>query len=83
MAYHRGVTMHKLHVDVNAIGAIFAIAILLAIFIGLPHFRWFLIGAALLGAILSVFINRWHRKHKIEIDDLSSLVESTDKRPKV
>jgi hypothetical protein len=82
-AYHPGITMHKLLVGGNLMGAVFVIAVVLLILFRVPLALWFLLGAAVLGAIMSVFIIRWHGRHKIEIDDLSALVASTDKTPKV
>jgi hypothetical protein len=83
MTYHRGITMHKLPVSGNVMGAVFAIAVILMVVMGVPQLRWVLAGAALLGAILSIFIFRWNRGHKIEIDDLSVLAESRDRTPKI
>jgi hypothetical protein len=82
-AYHPGITMHKLPVGGNIMGAVFVIAVVLMILFRVQLALWFILGAAVLGAIMSVFIVRWHRRHKIEIDDLSTLVEPTDKTPKV
>jgi hypothetical protein len=81
-AYHPGITMHRLPVGGNIMGAVFVIAVILMILFRVQPAFWFLLGAVVLGAIMSVLIVRWHRRHKIEIDDLSALVESTDKQPK-
>ena len=80
--HHRGITMHKLPVGGDVMGAVFVIAVILIAIVGIALAPWFLLGAIALGAILSVFIFRWHRGHKIEIDDLSTLTESEDKAPK-
>ena len=82
VTHHRGITMHKLPVGGDVMGALFAVAVVLIVVVGIALAPWFLLGAIVLGAILSVFIFRWHRGHKIEIDDLSALVESEDKTPK-
>ena len=82
-AYHPGITMHKLPVGGNIMGAVFVIAVVLLILFRVSLALWFLFGAAVLGSITSIFIIRWHRRHKIEIDDLTALLEPTDKTPKV
>lgn len=82
-AYHSGITMHKLPVGGNAMGALFALAAILVILVGIPLARWFFVGAAAIGVILSIFTIRWHLHHKIEIKDLSALEEPNDKNPNV
>jgi hypothetical protein len=75
--------MHKLPVSGNIPGTIFAISVVLMVVAGIALARWFLLGAAVLGAIGSVFIIRSHRRHNVEIDDLSALEESTDRTSKI
>jgi Flp pilus assembly protein TadB len=81
--FHRGITMHRLPVRGDIMGALFAVAVVLMVLVGVPLGPWFLIAAIVLGVILSIFILRWNRRHKIEIDDLSALEESTDRTPKL
>ena len=83
LTYHRGITMHNLPVGGDIMGGLFALAIILIFLVGIPFGFWFLVGAAMLGALLSVFIFYWHRRHKVEIDDLSALKEPSDKAPKI
>jgi formate-dependent nitrite reductase membrane component NrfD len=80
--HHRGITMHKLPVGGDVMGGLFAVAVVLMVLVGISIAPWFLLGAIGLGAIVSVFVIHWHRGHKIEIDDLSALIESKDKTPK-
>lgn len=82
LTYHRGITMHKLPIGGDIMGGLFTLAIVLIVLVGVPLAPWFLLGVAVLGAIMSVFIVLWHRRHKVEIDDLSALEESTNKTPK-
>jgi hypothetical protein len=80
--YHRGITMHKLPVGGDIMGGLFTLAIVLIVVFGIPLGPWFLLAAAVLGAILTVFIVCSHQRHKVEIDDLAALEESIDKTPK-
>ena len=82
MSYHRGITMHKLPVGGDVMGGLFALAVILIVLFGIPLAPWFLLAVGVLALIMSGFFIHWHRRHKIEIDDLSALTESRDKTPK-
>ena len=79
MTNHPGISMHKLPVGGNIAGGLFTIGVVLMVLVGVPLAPWFLLGATVLGAILSIFVMRWHQRHKIEIDDLSALSEPTNR----
>ncbi len=80
--HHPGITMHRLPVSGDILGAVFVVAVVLVILARIPLAPWFLIGTVVFGAVLGIFMIRWHRQHKIEIDDLSTLTDPADKDPK-
>ncbi len=73
MAPRPGISMHKLPVAGNFIGAVFVIGIAVMFLVGIPLARWFLLGGLLLGGIWVTAIVRYHKSHKVEITDLSGL----------
>jgi len=83
LTYHRGITMHKLPIGGDIMGGLFTLAIILIVLFGVSLAPWFLLVVGVLGAIMSIFIIYWRREHKVEIDDLSALEESTNKTPKI
>jgi hypothetical protein len=70
--------MHKLSVGGDIMGTVFAVGVVLMFAVGIPLARWFLLGAALFGGLISVFMIRAHRRHAVEITDLSVLERTTE-----
>ena len=65
--------MHNLPVGADIMGAVFAVGVVLMFVVGIPIARWFLLGAALLGALVSIMMIRFHNRHHVEITDLSAI----------
>ena len=78
MARHPGISMHKLPVGGDIMGTVFAVGVVLMFVVGIPLARWFLLGAVLLGGVVGVFMMRSHRRHSVEITDLSALQDDTE-----
>lgn len=76
MARHPGISMHKLPVGADIMGAVFAIGIVLMFVVGIPIARWFLIAGVLLGGILATVFVLYHKHHKVEITDLAGIEDS-------
>ena len=60
---HRGINFSRLEVPADAGGLIFVAGSVLALLIGVPAFRWFLVGATLVGTVVAVALLEWHRAH--------------------
>jgi hypothetical protein len=60
---HRGINFSRLEVPADAGGALFVAGSLVALLVGLPAFRWFLVGALLVGGITAVLLFEWHSAH--------------------
>jgi len=60
---HRGINFSRLEVPADAGGLIFVVGSVLALLIGVAEFRWFFLGATLLGAVLAFVLFEWHRAH--------------------
>ncbi len=73
MARHPGITMHRLPVGGDIMGTVFALGVVLMFVVGIPLARWFLLGAVILGGVFGLVIARFHRRHDVEITDLSEL----------
>ena len=82
MAHHHSISVHKPHFGGNAMWVFLAIGIVLLIALSLLSVQWFLLGFVIFGAVMCVFLFRWHNQHKLEFNDLSKLEELTDKTPK-
>ena len=82
MAHHHSMSMHKPHLGGNAMWVFLAIGIVLLIGLSLLSVQWFIIGIIIFAAVMCVFLFRWHKQHKLEFNDLSSLEDLTDKNPK-
>jgi hypothetical protein len=61
MKQHRGISMHAIPVGANIGGAIFTIGIIVAVLIGLPIAKWFLL-ESVLGGVAVFFIFRLFRR---------------------
>lgn len=73
--------MHRLPVGGNIIGGVFALGVVVMFLVGIPLARWFLLASLFLGAAVSIVIIRFHKRHAVEITDLSDL-ENYDQSPK-
>ena len=82
MAQHHSITLHKPHFGGNAMWVFLAISVALLIALSLLSFQWFLVGFVVLGAVMCVFLFRWHNQHKLEFNDLSKLEELTNRTRK-
>jgi hypothetical protein len=60
---HRGINFSRLEVPADAGGALFVAGSLIALLVGLPAFRWFLLGALLIGGLTAVLLYEWHSAH--------------------
>lgn len=76
MARHPGISMHKLPVGGNVMGAVFVIGIVLMFLVGIPIARWFLIAGLVLGGILATVFVVYHKHYEVEITDLTGIEKS-------
>jgi hypothetical protein len=56
MKQHRGISMHAIPVGANIGGAIFTIGIIVAVLIGLPVARWFLLASVVGGGAVFLLL---------------------------
>ncbi len=77
MVRHPGISMHKLPVSGDIMGAVFAAGIVLMFVLGIPIARWFLIAGVILGVVLGGAFVWFHEHHAIEVTDLSDLDQGT------
>ena len=82
MAFHPGITLHKLPVHYSWMVAVLLIAVVWLFVAGMPSLKGVILGTVVLGAVICILLFRWNREHKIEINDLSILEEPADKTPK-
>ncbi|MEJ2111597.1 MAG: hypothetical protein P8Z37_17145 [Acidobacteriota bacterium] len=82
MARNYSISMHKPHVSGNAMGVILTIGVVLLLLLSFLSIYWFILGILLLGAIMCVFLFKWHNQHKLEFNDLSALEHLKDKTRK-
>ena len=80
MARHPGISMHKLPVGADVMGAVFAGGIVVMFVVGIPIARWFLLGAAVFGALAGAVMIRFHTRHRVEITDLSALRDDPSRK---
>ena len=81
MARHPGISMHKLPVGGNVMGAVFVIGVVVMFLVGIPLARWFLLGGIVLGGLLAMVFAAFHKRRSVEITDLSG-VEGQDRAGK-
>lgn len=82
MAHHHSISLHKLPTSGNFMWVVLAIGVIILIALSLLSVQWFLLGFVIFGAVMCVFLFRWHNQHKLEFNDLSKLEEPSDKTPK-
>jgi hypothetical protein len=61
MKPHRGISMHAIPVGANIGGAIFTIGIIVAVLIGLPVARWFLLASVVGGGAVFLLLRLFRR----------------------
>ena len=63
MELHRGINFSRLEIPADAGGLIFMVGSVVALLIGIPPFRWFLLGAVVVGAAAAWALACWHLGH--------------------
>jgi len=68
--YHPG-SFGKIPARATVFGVLFAAAFTALGWIGLPDFRWLWIASGIGGIIIGVSLYFWHKRSKLEIEELS------------
>ena len=67
---HRGVTMHEMPVAANVPGLVFAIGSALIFLFAIPALWYVVVAAAIVGLLVSAFLQLFHRSHPDEAERL-------------
>ena len=69
---HPGIRVDHIEVEGGAVGLIFVASTIYTFFVGIPALRWFLVGAIVLGTVISLALYFFHKHAPKRIPGLRS-----------